>query len=184
MPPAAGTLQQPLLNGSDNDKTPPPHLAIGVVQPPAVAAVTAEGVVPIVLETRGLNYFLGGDKAGQEKQILKGVNLRFSSGVLTAVMGYVGVCVCVSGVCMFVSGSYFRSSLLAPTSIDGRLDPNDHTGIHLYSRYNSTDTTPQHHSPSGAGKTLVGSAKTAYGRTACARIRPYMYRKRVLTRHI
>lgn len=94
MPPAAGTLQQPLLNGSDNDKTPPPHLAIGVVQPPAVAAVTAEGVVPIVLETRGLNYFLGGDKAGQEKQILKGVNLRFSSGVLTAVMGYVGVCMC------------------------------------------------------------------------------------------
>lgn len=121
MPPAAGTLQQPLLDGSDNDKAAPPHVAIGVggeraPQPQAVA----EGVVPIVLETRGLNYYLGGEN-GHEKQILKGVNLKFSSGVLTAVMGYVSAgSVCVS-LCMSICWR------LPPTrrlrwSIDGRAD--------------------------------------------------------------
>lgn len=85
--PEAG-LQQPLLNNGNGDKGGAPHVAIGVAggagARPSQRAV--EGVVPILLETRGLNYYLGGDK-GQEKQILKNVSLRFSSGVLTAVMG-------------------------------------------------------------------------------------------------
>lgn len=88
--PEAG-LQQPLLNGNGDKKgggALAPHVAIGVAAGGGGArpSQTAEGVVPIVLETRGLNYYLGGDK-GQEKQILKDVTLRFSSGVLTAVMG-------------------------------------------------------------------------------------------------
>lgn len=89
--PEAG-LQQPLLNGNGDKKgggAPAPHVAIGVAAGGGGARPsqqTAEGVVPIVLETRGLNYYLGADK-GQEKHILKDVSLRFSSGVLTAVMG-------------------------------------------------------------------------------------------------
>lgn len=98
--PAGGALRQPLLpdheNGNGNEGA-GPHVAIGVgkvedERPPAARPVAAaEGVVPILLETRDLNYYLGGDK-GQEKRILKDVNLCFSSGVLTAVMGCVRVC--------------------------------------------------------------------------------------------
>jgi hypothetical protein len=82
-----GTLNAPLLqNGKGGNGA--PHVAIGVggERPSQVA----EGVVPILLETRGLNYYLSGEK-GQEKRILKDVSLRFSSGVLTAVMGCVGL---------------------------------------------------------------------------------------------
>lgn len=97
--PAAGALKQPLLhdheNGNGNGAG--PHVAIGVgkAEGERPAAAAAEGVVPIRLVTRDLNYYLGGDK-GQEKRILKDVNLCFSSGVLTAVMGCVRACVCAS----------------------------------------------------------------------------------------
>eukprot|EP00624_Nannochloropsis_granulata_P002827 evm.model.NODE_24437_length_17166_cov_22.300535.1 len=42
-------------------------------------------IVPITLDVKKLNYFLGQGK--DEKRILKDVNLRFKAGVLTAVMG-------------------------------------------------------------------------------------------------
>lgn len=81
---APGTLKQPLLPPVDKmgGSSAMTHVAIGLEQRPSVA----EGVVPIVLETLRLNYYLTADK-GEERRILKDVNLRFSSGVLTAVMG-------------------------------------------------------------------------------------------------
>lgn len=83
-----GALKQPLLpdcGKKEGATTTTPHVAIKVERPSAVA----EGVVPIVLETRALNYYLGAGEKGEEKRILKDVSLRFSSGVLTAVMGCV-----------------------------------------------------------------------------------------------
>lgn len=92
---SGGTLKQPLLpdgdgkdgNGGSITTARGPHVAIGVGGEQARPQPAAEGVVPIVLETHALNYYLGGDKKGQEKRILKDVTLQFRSGVLTAVMG-------------------------------------------------------------------------------------------------
>lgn len=82
-------LSRPLLDDGKQQ-----HVAIGVgsTKGEPRRPSQAEGVVPIVLETRGLNYYLTSDK-GQEKRILRDVNLRFQSGVLAAVMGCVDGCV-------------------------------------------------------------------------------------------
>jgi hypothetical protein len=90
MPGDGSSLNQPLIgsnNGNGTKNGAPQHVAIGLPGGERPSQ-SAEGVVPIVLETRELNYYLGGGgKKGSEKRILKDVSLRFSSGVLTAVMG-------------------------------------------------------------------------------------------------